>query len=195
MREAEERASTLVIQNEALKRQAQLDPLTGLTNRAGFESLLAELVAKRRRRAVPDRLGLLLLDVDHFKRVNDTYGHPAGDEVLTMIARVVESVSRDSDCAARIGGEELAVLMPRTSFEGLASLSERIRSAVERARVSVAGTEISVTVSLGGAAIARFERDEDAHALVELVDQCMYRAKQEGRNRCVLHPDIDLPAI
>ncbi|MGQ0721214.1 MAG: sensor domain-containing diguanylate cyclase [Candidatus Eiseniibacteriota bacterium] len=195
MREAEERASALVMQNEALKRQAQLDPLTGLTNRAGFESLLAELVAKRRRRTMPDRLGLLLLDVDHFKKVNDTYGHPAGDEVLAMIARVVEGVSRDSDCAARIGGEELAVLMPRTSFEGLASLSERIRSAVERARVSVAGTEISVTVSLGGAAIARFERDEDAHALVELVDQCLYRAKQEGRNRCVLHPDIDLPAI
>jgi diguanylate cyclase (GGDEF)-like protein len=195
MREAEERASTLVMQNEALKRQAQLDPLTGLTNRAGFEALLAELVAKRRRRAVPDRLGLLLLDVDHFKRVNDTHGHPAGDEVLQAIARIVENVSRDSDCAARIGGEELAVLMPRTSFEGLASLSERIRGAVERARMQAAGAELSVTVSIGGAAIARFERDEDAHALVELVDQCLYRAKQEGRNRCVLHPDADLPAI
>ncbi|NNE44248.1 MAG: GGDEF domain-containing protein, partial [Gemmatimonadetes bacterium] len=192
---SEDRISELAIQNEALKRTAQLDPLTGLANRAEFDRRLDECVTHRRNGEVADALGLLMIDVDHFKRVNDEHGHMVGDEALKMVGRVLGSVSRQSDTCIRYGGEEFAIIMPRTTFAGLESLSERIRAAIAAETVRLDGDgRLSITVSLGGACIDRFSRAEDAGSLVEIADQCLYQAKADGRNRSVFYPFSELPA-
>lgn len=165
---------------DRLRAEADRDYLTGLANRRRFRKALEQEVERWRRYDIP--CALLLLDIDHMKRVNDTYGHPAGDRVIRAIAEVLAELSRDNDTAARLGGEEFALLLAGVGSDKALAAAERVRAAVvERPMEEVGG---GVTVSIGVASCpgnARTERE-----LFGTSDAALYLAKQEGRNRAVL---------
>ncbi|PJG55695.1 diguanylate cyclase [Bradyrhizobium forestalis] len=168
------------------------DSLTGLANRRRFDERLKEEWA----RAYRDRssLGLLMIDVDHFKAYNDEYGHPAGDACLRRIAKIIAAEAhRAGDLAARYGGEEFAVLLPNTDAASCARVGERIRDAVHRAGLVHASSPISgrVSASLGGAACRpTFERTAGVAALVEAADRALYAAKDAGRDRLTMSGEV-----
>jgi diguanylate cyclase (GGDEF)-like protein len=165
--------------HEQVQRQAVTDELTGLCNHGRFQQTIAAEAAASRRFDQP--LGLLMLDVDDFKRVNDTYGHQQGDLVLREVAAVLQDCSREVDEPARYGGEELAVALQQTDLDGAEAIAERVRTAVETLaipRLDGRGT-IRVTVSCGVAASA----DGDPIALVAAADAALYAAKRAGKNR------------
>jgi diguanylate cyclase (GGDEF)-like protein len=176
------RARQLVAQSltiDRLRAEADRDYLTGLANRRRFRKALEHEVERWRRYGIP--CALLLLDIDYMKRVNDTYGHPAGDRVIRSVADVLVELSRDNDTAARLGGEEFALLLAGVE-------SEKAFAAAERVRLAVAGSQLEeiggVTVSIGVAACpskARTERE-----LFAASDIALYRAKHEGRNLTML---------
>jgi diguanylate cyclase (GGDEF)-like protein len=160
---------------------ATTDGLTGLVNHRTFQARLDERLAEARRYG--RRLSLILTDIDHFKAVNDTHGHPAGDRVLQGVARVLAREARTTDLVARYGGEEFAIVMPETDAAGALVIAERIRERVAEAAFDVEGGPLRVTLSLG---VATFPGDADAKApLVEAADGCLYAAKRGGRNRTV----------
>jgi len=164
-----------------VERQAVTDDLTGLANLRAFTSVLERELERSRRFDTP--LGLVLLDLDDFKRVNDTYGHQQGDEVLAQVAGVLRDLSRDLDAPARYGGEELAVVLPQTDSEGAAHLAERMREAVEALEVPrVGGGEpLRVTASFGVASLP--DGASDREGLIAAADAALYRAKGMGKNR------------
>lgn len=163
----------------ALATVAATDPLTGLHNRGHlFDRLRAEIERTRRARS---GLGVLLADIDDFKRVNDTHGHAAGDEVLKTVATAVVNAVRTYDLVGRIGGEELLVVAPDIEPEALGELAERVRAAVENASALDASGE-RVTISIGTAYLSH-DSDETLDALVARADEAMYRAKRAGKNR------------
>jgi diguanylate cyclase (GGDEF)-like protein len=167
------------------------EPLTGLYNRRHFMDRLSAELAASQRHGRP--LSLLLVDVDHFKRVNDAHGHLAGDEVLKSIAQILQGVVRKEDVVARFGGEEFVVLARETALTGARALGERIRRAVERSRVEWDGREIAATVSVGvtvGTGLAQFEAGRTAQQLLDAADRALYRAKQGGRNGVVATPAL-----
>ncbi len=160
---------------------ATTDGLTGVANHRTFQGRLDEhLLASQR---YGKRLSLILCDIDHFKSVNDTYGHPAGDQVLRGVARALSKEARATDLVARYGGEEFAVIMPETDAAGARIISERIREKVGALAFATELGQLKVTVSLG---VATFPDDGRRKAeLVELCDACLYHAKRGGRNRTV----------
>jgi len=169
---------------EKAQGEAERDSLTGLYNRRHFDERLAgELRRAERERS---RVALLMLDLDHFKHINDTYGHAVGDEVLRHVAQIIaHEVRVGTDVPARYGGEEFAVIAPGTNLLGAESLAERIRTRVAELRVPAGDQLVSVTLSVG---VAVFDprattRDEPVRALVEAADQRLYQAKHAGRNR------------
>ncbi|HKG38140.1 MAG TPA: diguanylate cyclase [Conexibacter sp.] len=167
--------------HEQVKRQAVTDELTELSNHGRFQQVIAAEAAAARRFDQP--LGLVMLDIDNFKRVNDTYGHQQGDLVLRAVARVLRECSREVDEPARYGGEELAVALQQTDLVGAEAIAERVRIAVETLdlpRLDGKGT-LHVTVSCGVAASA----DGDPIALVAAADTALYAAKRAGKNRTV----------
>ncbi|GAB4256084.1 sensor domain-containing diguanylate cyclase [Deferrisoma sp.] len=171
---------------EQLRELATRDPLTGLWNRRAFlDRLTAELSRARR---YPSPLALLLADVDHFKRVNDRHGHPAGDQVLRAVAGTLRSLARETDHVARYGGEEFAILLPNTDETGARALAERIRKALEAEEIPWEGRTLRVTASLG-LGVAQ-EGDDTPDALISRADQALYAAKETGRNRVVAYSDI-----
>lgn len=159
---------------------ARHDPLTGLENRQAFHRRLAEELERARRFGRP--CGLIMLDVDHFKAVNDTHGHPAGDEALRRIAGVLCRQVRRIDQVARYGGEEFVMLLPETGAEGTEALAERIRAGISAHPIPLgAELERTITVSLG---VATYPADaESAADLVRAADQALYAAKHAGRDR------------
>ena len=174
-------ARTGVLQ-ESLDKASRTDELTQLANRRHGTERLDEEVARSRRY---DRdLAVALLDIDHFKKVNDTHGHQAGDEVLIAVSNHLESASRDSDCAIRWGGEEFLLVFPETSLDEAAGIVERFRAQVEASPTKVVGgVELTVTVSGG---VARLEPDDTIESLVARADAALYRAKELGRNQLLL---------
>jgi diguanylate cyclase (GGDEF)-like protein len=166
--------------HETVQRQAVTDELTGLANARELHAVLDREIERSRRFASP--LGLVMLDIDNFKLVNDRYGHQQGDEVLAAVASVLRDYSRDIDEPARYGGEELAVVLPQTESEGAARLAERMREAVERLRVSSAGNgKLAITASFGVASIP--DSADDKGSLIAAADAALYRAKRGGKNR------------
>jgi diguanylate cyclase (GGDEF)-like protein/PAS domain S-box-containing protein len=161
-----------------LERLATHDPLTGLANRRLFEERLDSEIADAIRHQRP--LAVAILDLDHFKLVNDIHGHPAGDVVLKQVADRVSSVLRKGDLLARVGGEEFGLILPEVFAEGAHAASERARSAVERVPFEVAG---ELTVSIG---VALRGDLTDTGTLYEHADQALYQAKHAGRNRTVV---------
>ena len=162
---------------QQLSELATTDALTGLNNRRVFDHRLQLELAIVERRNTP--LSLLILDVDHFKRINDSFGHEAGDKVLVAIAQELSGCARVIDIVARIGGEEFAVILPNTCADGALEVAERMRTAVAQA----SGLEHPATISIGAATL---QPDEDATSLCARADAALYAAKAAGRNRVVL---------
>jgi len=171
--------------HETVQRQAATDALTGLFARRRFDEVLAGEVERARR--FPDQaLGLVMLDIDNFKSVNDTHGHQIGDEVLREVARVLKESSREIDTPSRYGGEELAVVLPGTDIEGAYDMAERVRSGIEAIAVPLEGNGggvLRVTASFGAAAVP--VAGDDPGALVAAADAALYEAKRAGKNRTV----------
>jgi diguanylate cyclase (GGDEF)-like protein len=170
---------------EELTRRSTIDPLTHVFNRGYLTERLAEQVAVARLRQ--QRIGLIFIDVDHFKAVNDTYGHAAGDRVLERVARSIESVIRTTDVLGRYGGEEFIVLTGSGDIAGLGCVGERIRAQIAEERIECDGQVIPVTASLGGALMGPpVEGDDLPQRLIDCADAAMYMAKRNGRNQFVL---------
>jgi diguanylate cyclase (GGDEF)-like protein len=167
------------LQYGTIKDSAERDPLTTLHNRRGFDRILAAESTRFERYGRP--LSLLVLDLDHFKGVNDRFGHEAGDEVLRRTARIIRNCIRDVDTAARLGGEEFVVLMPETGPDAAMDAGERIRTAIAAVPVDWRGSSIPVTVSIG---VATAPVTTAAPAgLMAAADSALYAAKAQGRNR------------
>jgi len=173
-RQAEAKNAALL---EQLERLAMSDTLTGLPNRRAFETEAGRIVARAKRIQSPITVGIA--DIDHFKKINDQHGHPAGDEVLSAVSAVLVQAARSSDFVARIGGEEFGLLFPDARPETALAVAERMRRAVQDfSIVTSEGIELKVTISIGLASFEGSLSEALSHA-----DKALYRAKDQGRNR------------
>jgi two-component system chemotaxis response regulator CheY len=180
----EARLSESLAREEAL---ATRDSLTGLTNRRAL-SEFARVELSRAARARTS-VGLILMDLDHFKRINDRFGHAAGDKALRQVAEVLQRNRRDYDCTGRWGGEEFLVVLPGTTLSQAETVAERIRESIQAARLDLGGPEaVQLSVSLGVACAPPASPPAELDDLLRQADAALYRAKQEGRNRVRLHP-------
>lgn len=170
--------------NAQLKRLSQTDGLTGLFNRATWEAFLHTEFERHYRYG--SEAALVMLDIDHFKPINDTHGHQAGDEVIRQISSLIKFNLRQPDIAGRYGGEEFAVILPETNVTGAACFAERIRAAVEQQPVQCVATPLNITVSLGVAPLAT--RCASADDWLRVADEALYAAKDRGRNQVVVSP-------
>lgn len=177
-RKLREQQAELEEMNDRLKSLASTDALTGLKNRRAFEERLDKELSRSRRHG--HALSLILLDIDHFKSYNDTYGHPKGDEILRLVGRLLTRTMRETDFATRYGGEEFAILLPDTDREGAHRLAERLRHSIETAK----WPDRVITASVGVASFG--ERASTAEALIDHADRALYRSKELGRNRVTM---------
>ena len=169
---------------DKLHRLAMMGGLTGLFNRRHFLEL-AEKEARRARR-YSQKMGFLMIDIDHFKNINDTYGHATGDRALQEISRVLESAVREADFVGRFGGEEFVVALPETTLPGSGILAERIRAAVEKIEVTADdGKLVRFTTSVGGTHLLK--DGDDAEKALSRADKALYEAKNGGRNQVIFH--------
>jgi diguanylate cyclase (GGDEF)-like protein len=175
---------------DELRSDADLDSLTGLANRRRFRVALAREVERWRRYRVP--CSLLMLDIDHLKRINDQFGHPAGDAVIRQIAQTLKEVSRDNDTAARLGGEEFALLLAGVDGEKAAAAAERLKTVLSARRIEEVGT---VTVSIGVASCPESATSE--RMLYSASDRALYVSKNSGRDRVSVAPPLQekLPGV
>ncbi|WP_079436426.1 GGDEF domain-containing protein [Zoogloea sp. LCSB751] len=168
--------------NDKLQALAHIDPLTGIGNRRDFEMRAQRELARAQRYQRP--LSLLSLDVDHFKRINDTHGHAVGDEVLRALARVANQELREHDLLARFGGEEFVALLPDTTLDEALVVAERMRGALGACCVLSGEAGIRFTVSVGVAQLA--DGSSELTSLLKAADKALYQAKQKGRNQVCL---------
>jgi diguanylate cyclase (GGDEF)-like protein len=175
----EERTAELKEANATISRLAATDELTKLANRRSFNNSLASALSAARRHEYP--LSMIMIDLDHFKKINDTYGHSEGDQVLKAFADVLRDMIRTEDIAARWGGEEFIIILPHTPCEASAALAERIRVAFEQ--YSTRATPLALSASFG---VVQLQAGEDSDSLIRRADDALYKAKHEGRNRVVM---------
>ena len=165
------------------KQAATIDPLTGVANRRAFFQDAARIVKAAKR-----PVALLMIDLDHFKSINDQFGHAIGDKVLEIFAKTAEANLRGTDLVGRLGGEEFAVLLPNATEQGAWTVAERLRSAFASAAATVDGLPVGATASLG---LSLIEAGHAMSGLLDLADQALYRAKSTGRNRvAVAEPEL-----
>lgn len=176
-------ALTNALNHQDLQRVAALDPLTSVYNRRFGVERLKEEVARSQRSG--DSLGLLILDLDHFKSVNDTYGHIIGDRVLQSAVLATRQVLRDGDVLVRYGGEEFLVILPGAGRGDLTDMAERIRRSISETEIVTGGHRLSITVSIGGAGLPD-QVVRDPAGLIGIADQALYSAKATGRDRSVI---------
>jgi diguanylate cyclase len=175
-----EHMQSLYQQLESLRTEALADPLSGLNNRRGFDRACERLYGHSD--ATCQGAALVLLDVDHFKHVNDTYGHLLGDQVLRTIAGVITTTVKGGDVVVRFGGDEFLVLLPDTPVAGAAAVAEQIRSAFGRVRIRRSGTDLYVQQLTLSAGVAVAKSGETVEQLVHRADQALLQAKTKGRN-------------
>ncbi|MCH8156947.1 MAG: GGDEF domain-containing protein [Nitrospinae bacterium] len=168
---------------EKTERLSVTDGLTGITNRPQMQRVLQSEFERSTRYDAP--LSIIILDLDHFKDVNDTYGHPKGDEVLMALSSLLKQVCRANDVAARYGGEEFLLILPQTTVKGAFKIAERVRKELSKLRFTENGAEFGVTASCG---VAELDQSvmKDVGSLVRMADQALYKAKNSGRNRTVI---------
>jgi diguanylate cyclase (GGDEF)-like protein len=157
---------------------ATTDPLTGLFNRWHMIDLAEKELARYQRSQHP--IGLLLLDIDHFKSINDSHGHEVGDKVLVAVANTIKADLRSQDLIARWGGEEFLVLLPDTDLEQARASAERIRQALMQKRWSFGDQSVAVTISVG---VSEFQEDDGLQSAINRADRALYSSKDNGRNR------------
>jgi diguanylate cyclase len=179
---AESRLKEQAVEIEAHISRSLTDPLTGLANRREFNQRLAERMSAWSRRK--EAFTLMLLDVDHFKRLNDQYGHVAGDRMLADLGRTLKTCVRREDVVARYGGEEFAVLLPATTLDPASRAANNVREAIAHTTIDHHGRPIRVTVSAG---VATIQNKEAAESLVQRADAALYAAKAAGRNCVHVH--------
>lgn len=166
--------------------QAVRDPLTGLHNRLAYDERIVQEIARWKRYNQP--MVLMMIDIDHFKKVNDTYGHKAGDKALVLIADQIRNNIRESDFLARFGGEEFVVLMPETDIESAIVASGKLIKAVQDCEFHYQNSKVNITISAG---LAQLRKDDSTESLFKRADEAMYRAKDAGRNRCLVEEPTD----
>jgi len=169
---------------DLLREQARIDALTGLMNRAALDDALAAAASARERTGAP--ASLLMLDVDHFKRINDTRGHGAGDELLRAIASTIRACCRPYDAPCRFGGDEFVVIFGQVDEDAAACATERVLEELRRLEVDTGGGAIDFTVSAGLATTAQLSESFEPHELLEAADAALYAAKTGGRDRLVV---------
>ncbi|MFK5926412.1 MAG: sensor domain-containing diguanylate cyclase [Desulfuromusa sp.] len=167
--------------HEQIQQLAITDPLTGIANRRAFQRGFTAMDERARRRS--GSFSLIICDIDLFKRVNDTYGHPFGDQVIQQVASQLNEVVRTGDLAARIGGEEFAILLEDTGLSGALDVAERLREKVEKLSLFSQGVAVPVTISLGVAAFP--QSTDNQEKLFNCADQALYQAKESGRNKSI----------
>lgn len=171
------------------EQHSNTDPLTGLANRRSLEVFLRTAQITAMEAGTP--LSILMIDIDHFKKFNDSYGHQVGDQVLRLVARVLQESVRESDLAARYGGEELIAVLPGAALDTCTEVAERIRRRIGEARLTrrTTGEEISsITISVG---VAQFRMAESAEGMIERCDRALYQAKRSGRNCTIRESSVD----
>ncbi len=178
--ESERENARLHEESERLAFEASTDPLTGLSNRRHLDEFLGEQFRISARYGTP--LSVLMVDIDHFKDVNDTHGHPTGDQVLRELALALRETQREADLCARYGGEEFVVVLPATAGEGAMEVAERIRTTIERRAMLATSATLKITVSVGVASYSAGDQPT-ADWLVKEADMALYDAKRAGRNR------------
>ncbi|MCP4505270.1 MAG: GGDEF domain-containing protein, partial [Fuerstiella sp.] len=172
----------LKMQVDHLVKQTSTDALTGIANRAFFDRRLTEMVYQCLRNSV--QMGVAVIDIDHFKKVNDAHGHLAGDHILKQVAQTLQDVTRTDETVARYGGEEFAVLLDNVATDGMIIVGERLRSAIEKLEIDFEGAKIPITVSIGVCCGVPTD-GESGLKLFSMADAALYQAKQTGRNRVV----------
>jgi diguanylate cyclase (GGDEF)-like protein len=183
-------ASILINEQRELELLSMTDPLTDIFNRRGLEKSIKELKSGNAR----DKRNfcVISLDLDHFKDINDTYGHDAGDLVLKSVARLISEGRRQSDICARIGGEEFVIVLPNIRNTEASMIAESLRAKLQNTKVIVGAGTVTVTASFG---VASHKDSFDLEALLQRADKAMYRAKQSGRNKvCAFNPDMEKAA-
>jgi diguanylate cyclase (GGDEF)-like protein len=170
---------------EKLSQQVMRDPLTDLYNRRSLEVTLSQKVLQASQAGT--QIGILMLDIDNFKQVNDTYGHPAGDVVLQTVSKILAKSVRAEDVVCRYGGEEFVIVMPGAPLKVIRQRAELVRLSIQKAQLVHQGVEISVTLSIGAALFPA--HGQSGEAVLACADQALYQAKRTGRNRVVIWQD------
>lgn len=182
-----ERTSELELANQKLAELSTTDGLTGIRNRRWFDEVLQREYNRARREK--EYLSILMLDIDYFKQVNDTYGHQVGDEALRVVARVLNSqIHRTTDVIARYGGEEFAIILSNTELSGASMVAERIRKSIEEQQIAIDGGAFSITMSIGVMGDVPSNDVDGADRWLKEADSALYKAKETGRNKVVLSP-------
>jgi len=179
--ELESSISQLKMERDKLEELAYKDALTGLHNRRFFMEEMKHILETTKRYREP--LSVMMLDVDNFKRINDEYGHDVGDLILKQLADVIVRCVRSSDIAARLGGEEFVVALPKTNLDSALTVADRIRQEFKKSKVKLNGEEVGTTVSVG---IASFEEGYDLERLLKEADEALYEAKRTGKDKVVI---------
>ena len=186
-RQVREKTQALTLQAQAFELQAREDPLTGLPNRRAFDESLADALARSQRDQLP--VSLVIIDIDYFKQVNDTFSHAVGDQVITVVAAIIRQEIREIDIPARWGGEEFTVLLPNTNVADALQICERLRKAVMNYDYYDIAPQLKLTISLG---LAHINGGGDSCSLLADADKALYQAKSQGRNQVVLYTPLDL---
>jgi diguanylate cyclase (GGDEF)-like protein len=181
---AQQQVKDLNHQNADLQRKASTDSLTGVANRAAFDQQLAQ--ACQAAAEENDPIGLIMLDIDRFKKLNDTFGHQIGDEALRQVGNCLKAVENDTTFVSRYGGEEFALIVAQSTEQSIRQLAEEIREAIQQLRIDHGERKLTLTASFGGTHVEPACQPVDLNTLIRTADQCLYHAKQSGRNRVVV---------
>jgi len=193
LKASKQEITQLQVNLEAVRNESLTDPLTSLANRKYFDSALEKFIAQSV--ATGEPMALLLIDIDHFKAFNDTFGHLTGDQVLRLVAIALKQNVKGQDIAARYGGEEFAIILPATTLRSALTVADHVRRAVmtkELMKRSTGEHLGRVTVSIG---VAVLQKDEAAQSLIERADNCLYAAKRCGRNRVMCETDPEVSSV